>query len=272
MCQILVSLDNMNANYILETFFNQSQPNILSSGHGILYKNGNIWSCYKNFKPPFVDDTYNKMIFSTNVIAHMRQIYTQNLTPDKIRDEQIMQNTQPYKYQDTFFMHHGDLFRTVSGKQLAFQSNYNHPEFKYQIARLRTIIDIKLLENIRGNTDSELVFHLFLHYFGSFHKPISNNRNSIASSLRKTLLTLDKHGFQTTSNIVIVHDNYIAFSNIYKNSTGNSIIPLQLYIDKRNGINICSSKLIPGSVKVKQNVLYIYNITSKLITMHDLPM
>ena len=79
-----------------------------------------------------------------------------------------------------------------------------------------------------------------------------------------------KYGFQTASNIIIVHDNYIAFSNIYKNSTGKYIKPLQLYIDKRNGINICSSKIIPGSVEVKQNVLYIYNLLSKKMSLYDI--
>ena len=270
MCQILISLDNPNANDLLETLFKQSYPTFLSYGHGILHQNSNVWSSYKNFKPPFLDETYKNMTISTNVIAHMRQIYTTNLTPHQIRNEHTMQNTQPYKYQNTFFMHHGDLFRTDSGKPFIFQTNYNQPAFKLHIDRLRSLIDTKLLQNIHGNTDSELMFHVFLHFFTLSHTPISNYRNSIASSLRKTFTALHKHGFQTASNIIIAHDNYIAFSNIYINNTDKLIKPLRLYIDKRNGINICSSKLIPGSVEVKQNVLYIYNIISKRITLHNM--
>ena len=75
-------------------------------------------------------------------------------------------------------------------------------------------------------------------------------------------------GFQNASNFVIAQDNFILFSNIYKNNTKKYIHSPKLYMNENKepnnyNLTICSSKIVPDSLEIKQNSVYIYNIISK---------
>ena len=103
------------------------------------------------------------------------------------------------------------------------------------------------------------------------NKEISTNiRYHMLSSFKQTILYISNLGFQNASNFVIAQDNFILFSNIYKNNTTKYIHSPKLYMNENKepnnyNLTVCSSKIVPDSVEIKQNKVYIYNIISKIL-------
>ena len=163
-------------------------------------------------------------------------------------------------------MHHGDLFIEDSNNIKRFQQHYREPVFQKRITQTYKLLNTDFLNNILGNTDSEFIFHIFLQFLQN-KDTTANSRYNMISSFKQTIQYINQLGFQNASNIVIVQDNYIMFSNVYKNTTKNHIKSPRLYMnnDEHHGITVCSSQLVPGSTKIKQNSIYIYNILSKKV-------
>ena len=266
MCQIFITLDTTNSITLLEQFFTLSETKPLKDGYGIIIKENNNWVVNKSVNPPYIDKTYKKLLKSNIIIAHLRQIYKTNMTTIAIKNEKTIENTHPFSYQNIYFMHHGDLFMDDSNIIKRYQQHYREPVFQNKISQAYKLISSKLLNNITGNTDSEMIFHIFLQFL--YNKDnTSNTRVNMVSSFKQTIEYINHLDFQNSSNIVIVKDNYVLFSNIYKNTTKRYIKPLSLYMskDKYNKITICSSKLIPESNEIKQNSIYIFNTISKKV-------
>ena len=266
MCQIFITLDTTNSITLLEQFFTLSETKPLKDGYGIIIKNNNNWVVNKSVNPPYIDKTYKKLLKSNIIIAHLRQIYKTNMTTIAIKNEKTIENTHPFSYQNIYCMHHGDLFMDDSNIIKRYQQHYREPVFQNKISQAYKLISSKLLNNITGNTDSEIIFHIFLQFL--YNKDnTSNTRVNMVSSFKQTIEYINHLDFQNSSNIVIVKDNYVLFSNIYKNTTKRYIKPLSLYMskDKYNKITICSSKLIPESTEIKQNSIYIFNTISKKV-------
>lgn len=266
MCQIFITLDTTNSITLLEQFFTLSETKPLKDGYGIIIKNNNNWVVNKSVNPPYIDKTYKKLLKSNIIIAHLRQIYKTNMTTIAIKNEKTIENTHPFSYQNIYCMHHGDLFMDDSNIIKRYQQHYREPVFQNKISQAYKLISSKLLNNITGNTDSEIIFHIFLQFL--YNKDnTSNTRVNMVSSFKQTIEYINHLDFQNSSNIVIVKDNYVLFSNIYKNTTKRYIKPLSLYMskDKYNKITICSSKLIPESNEIKQNSIYIFNTISKKV-------
>lgn len=124
MCQIFITLGTNNASTLLEKFFKFSKSKPLKDGYGIITKNKNDWHLNKSIKPPYIDDSYKKILNSNFIIAHLRQIYKENMTNNAIQKETIIQNTHPFVYRNIYFMHHGDLFLENSNIIKRFQQYY----------------------------------------------------------------------------------------------------------------------------------------------------
>ena len=266
MCQIFITLDTTNAITLLEKFFTLSKSNPLKDGYGLITKDSNDWILSKSINPPYINKEYKQILNSNFIIAHLRQIYKENVTTEAIRKEKTIENTHPFIYHNIYFMHHGDLFIEDSNNIKRFQQHYREPVFQKRITQTYKLLNTNLLNNILGNTDSEFIFHIFLQYLQN-KDTTANSRYNMISSFKQTTQYINQLGFQNASNIVIVQDNYIMFSTVYKNTTQKHIKSPRLYMNKDNhtGVTICSSKIAPGLIKIKQNSIYIYNILSKKV-------
>lgn len=267
MCQIFITLNTNNASILLEKFFKLSNSKPLKDGYGIITKNKNDWQLNKSIKPPYLDDSYKKILNSKFIIAHLRQIYKENMTNNAIKKETIIQNTHPFVYHNIYFMHHGDLFLENSNIIKRFQQYYKEPVFQNIINNVHDSFSNKIINNISGNTDSEFIFHIFLQFLHNKDKKM-NMRYNMLSSFKQTIEYITNLGFQNASNFVIAQDNFILFSNIYKNNTKKYIHSPKLYMNENKepnnyNLTVCSSKIVPGTIQIKQNSVYIYNIISK---------
>lgn len=260
MCLILIALDNPNAKTLLEKFMSKSTPYDLRHGYGILHKNNKEWVSCKTTEPPFVDKQYKSTAASSNIIAHLRRIYTYNMDCRHIEAQHNIANTQPYVYKNLYFMHQGDLLVPESGTIRKFQMYYKTPSFQSKINKLMNIIGRDLSKHIHGNTDSELWFHLFLHHYLK-NKSHKLSRDQIANAFINSIHDIEAAGFQNNSNIVFAHENYIMFANIYRTDhifstiygTGEKIHMdvANLYADLNEGISVCSTRLKPSYQKNK---------------------
>ncbi len=119
-------------------------------------------------------------------------------------------NTQPFRYQQWMFMHNGYIldFATTARSQL------------------RHILDHEFEDNIHGNTDSEYIFALILHYMKD---------NSVTEAIEKTFNTLSEiigEG-RALLNIMLTDGN-----QIYATSYAiNGLCPTLYYGKGINGFN-----------------------------------
>jgi predicted glutamine amidotransferase len=270
MCQLFLALDvTSDAIALLSQFFAQSKTKPLKHGYGIVTRQSSGWVAYKSTTTPVIDTAYNTIVESNIIIAHLRQIYTKNMTAIEIKNEQILTNTQAFNHNNIYFMHHGDLFIRGSNEMLRFQQSYMTKEFQTCIQKLKSVLSKILLRNIHGNTDSELIFHIFLHFFYAKDKP-EKILSNILTAWRKTLKLISDTGFQTASNFAIVIQNYVLFSNVYHNSSGVSLKQVDLYVSIDEDFIACSSKIIPSMKLSERNRTYVYNILSKNLHIFDI--
>jgi len=279
MCIIFIALDNPNAESLLEKFMSKSTPYDLRHGYGILHKNSKEWISSKTTEPPFVDKLYKTVAKSSNIIAHLRRIYTYNVDCRHIEAEHNIVNTQPHVYKNMYFMHQGNLLVPESGTIRKFQMYYKTPSFQVKINKIINIIGPSLSKQIQGNTDSELWLYLFVHHLLK-NKSHKLSRDQIAAAFTNSIHDIESAGFQNNSNIVFAHENYIMFANIYKTDhifstiygTGERIHMdvANLYADVSDGVAVCSTRLKPSYQKIKQNKIYIYNLLSKKLSEHDI--
>lgn len=272
MCLIFLTLNNDNPTDLLEKFMSKSNQNYLQYGYGILHNTNKNWKSYKTIEPPYNDDTYTKYSQSSNMIAHLRQIYTNEKTSKKdIQFEHTIENTHPFRYKNMYFMQHGDLLLDINGMTHIFQKYFRLNTFQTKIKHICDKIGNKLTKHMQGHTDSELWFHLILHYY------INDNsskgvRDRLTDAFINSLRDINTVGFQYRSNIVFVHENYIMFSSVYKNTSTSCVRPVFLYADRKDNLSICSTKLTSNYKLLPQNKVYIYNILSKKLSSRDISM
>lgn len=272
MCLLFFTLNNDKPTDVLEKFMSKSNNNDLHYGYGILYTMNQSWKSYKTIEPPYNDDTYTKYSQSPNMIVHLRQIYTdQKMSKKDIQFEHTIENTHPFRYKNMYFMQHGDLLLDINGMTHIFQKYFRLNNFQTKIKYIHDKIGNKLTKHMQGHTDSELWFYLILHYYTT-NNSSKSVRDRLIDAFINSLRDINTVGFQYRSNIVFVHENYIMFSNVYKNTASSRVRPVLLYADMKNDLSVCSTKLTSNYKLLPRNKVYIYNILSKKLTSHDISM
>ena len=125
------------------SMLNQSIKN--QDGWGISYFSDGKSEVIKNIESAYVDKRFirtSSEITSNTILSHIR-----NATQGKLD----RYNTQPFKYKDWVFAHNGNL--------------KNFPVIKKELI---SKIDKKLQKNIKGNTDSEVIFNILLSKMNKF--------------------------------------------------------------------------------------------------------
>ena len=255
MCRLLLIINNKLDKNIIKKFLKQSilikntpgieykyDKNFHKQGYGFAWKSDKKWNIYK--KPLcFSEDKYNDEILNkitknklSNkiLIGHIRS--NKNL-PFKKK----LTNTHPFKYEENIWCHNGIIEDFV--------------EFKKN-----NMINIKkeYISNIKGNTDSEFIFYLFLSLL---------NNNNINDATILFFNILNKYNKKISANIIFSNNKYVLVSRyINKNNIGPS-----LYYSTDNNFIISSEPITSNYDIVKNNSAILFDYQeNRIINKFDL--
>jgi predicted glutamine amidotransferase len=280
MCRLFFSLTKSSRNNEpkrqLLNFFDKCEEEDIKDGFGLSWYNNNNWHAYK--KPlHYREDphVFKKVdnISSKVILAHARNINKVNMTKLRVAKERCLENTHPILYKDTIFMHHGDLLLETQDKLKNFQQFKHLPEFKAKIRDLITLLDASMLQDIKGNTDSELLLFLFLSIkkFVSLENPNIDEDEIILHSLKKMVKLIKDTKLVNRSNIILAHNDYILIAKILKHDSKIVSHSIDLFIENiPNGIIISSCKLSPNMKNMKNNTAIIINHKKNSIKTYNI--
>ena len=215
-----------------------SKLNIDGFGFSWLDNENNFLS-YKNSIPIHQDHNLknlSKVIESEILIFHLRANLLKCVSP------LTHLNCHPFIFENICFVHNGCIFNFQSTKQYLYEN-----------------IDINLRNNILGNTDSEIIFYLYL----SFYKKSKNIRKALLemiSFLNK--IKIGNKNLKMLLNIGIIFEDKSIFCR-YGNC--ENIEPLSLYYNENENI-ICSEPIDDDKkykIFPKNNILSVYKIKNE---------
>lgn len=278
MCQLFLSVRRKNTRSLLQKFLKKSETENLKDGFGISWiSETGLWRTYKKPIAAF-EDSKIPDIDSKLVLAHLRYIDKNTMTTSEIKEEIGLQNTHPFTYKNWIFAHHGDLFFKVRGKLERFHVCRREPSVQNTISKLYPFISPKHQKLIKGDTDSELLFHLFLSILedsftmfvvspqkstvqrtSDFWSNLDPNekRDAMMHSFAKMMDILKKNKIENSSNFILANGDCVLIANVYSNDTTLPLKRVDLFIDDVNGTLISSSKMTDGSKKIKSNSVFI---------------
>ena len=261
MCKLYFSFQYSNSKKLLKEFLKKSNEEHLEYGYGISWYNEN-WNTYKCNCFHMTDPNNKKLIKdidSKTIMAHIRNIYHENMTPEQIYNELKIENTHPFQHENYLFMHHGDLFLEYNNDLNNYQLRHNDKEFKNVIKKVIKNISPEIKKYIKGNTDSEIMFYLLL----SIQKDLQqkyDEKNAIVNSFLILNRMLSNYGISNSSNIIFANNNYIFIAKIYSNNSTKTLKNPDLFIDIDGGILISNRKIIRKMKEFEKNMLYVIDI------------
>ena len=209
-----------------------------ADGFGIAWANKNLFFMYKSSLPIWNDINLipvTKNLSSKLILANVRSA----TLPDNVS----YNNTHPFKYKNFLFSHNG------------FIKNFNFSHKK----KILKNIDSELLSSLKGNTDSEYIFFLFLHAY----QKIKN----ISKAIYETIKILERICNQAMLNFLIAYQTK-SKQEIYATKYAINLTPPSLYyfIDKKNNIFVSSEKLDNNNwISIQEHTL-IKCVNKKIIT------
>lgn len=287
MCKFFFSYNHGNSKKLLSDFLLHGNEEHLEYGYGIgwqrdvqrdvqrVMKQESKWKTYKCNCFHMTDPKSQKVldkIDSNVIVAHIRNIYHENMTPKQIADELNPHNVHPFTYGDAIFMHHGDLFMDYNNELNAFQLNRQASQFKRAISSVMKIV-LPKFKKLIGKTDSELMFYLLLSIQQSL---IDSNKSTLDAALAQSFYILNNimtdAGISNSSNIFFSTGDYIAVAKIYKNNSKHEMKSPKFFYsrDRHGGILFSNVKLVPNVKDVEQNTLYIINTKTNNMCVYRL--
>ena len=197
----------------LTEYPNPRDHHINVDGFGLCWYKKNITTpcLYVNTMPPWNDRNLLNLSNYINTdlfFAHVRGIkpFTKNTFVHEY-------NCHPFCYKNISWMHNGDISTPILLKKYVFENLSN-----------------ELLVNIKGNTDSEYAFHLFLN---QLLKKTNQNLSNIKKweiSLKETIKIIDKLTKGVSSMNFCVTDGTIIVCSRYISININNEKPPSMYI------------------------------------------
>jgi predicted glutamine amidotransferase len=261
MCKLFFSFHYPNSKKLLRDFLNQGNSEHLQYGYGLGWQLDNNWKTYKCNCFHMTDPNSKKIIKdidSSIILGHIRNIYHENMTPDQLCDEIRVENTHPFQYKDSIFIHHGDLFLQYNGDLKNYQLGHADAPFKKAIKAIMSHMLPEFRKQIKGTTDSEILFYLLL----SIQKTLTDEKKldkkiACVSSIYILSSILDSVGISNSSNIIFTNAEYVFAFKIYKNNSTMKLKNPDFFISERKGGLLFSNfKLQPSITVVEKNVLY----------------
>jgi glutamine amidotransferase len=251
MCRLFLSITSKNIINKLYSFLSQSihpqkyTPLLNNYRDGTLHKHGFGLAWYekkslKFYKSPLI---YTEDLNINNVISNLKSNIIFGHIRQKTESNTCYDNTHPFYYNNQIFMHNGKIKDFIKHKDLII---------KY--------IDPKYLFFIKGYTDSEVLFYLFL----TFNENISNPKLAM-----KTIFDLFKYlDIELTANIIYANENLILVTRYLVYNENNYVekqIAPSLYIDYSDGIIISSEPFTNNWELIKENTIFIIDIKNSNI-------
>ncbi len=202
-----------------------------ADGFGIGWVSKKKFFVYKNILPIWNDsnlEAITKNISSNFILANVRSATEAN--------DLSFNNTHPFKYKDFIFSHNG------------FIKNFND-KCKQKIINY---ISSDLFSKIKGTTDSEYIFYLFIMIY--------KKANNIPRAIKETLKFLKQSCKEAMVNILLARNKNNQIS-IYATKYAINLNPPSLYYLKENDQNllISSEKLDERIwISIKNNSLIEY--------------
>lgn len=242
MCRFVVFLNNLELKknhvdkFLSQAYQKKNTPgldndrdfNYHKDGYGFLFFQDNKWSVYKSSL--MYKDDINKKFIQKRIIESELLVGHIRATKYHFADDICYNNTHPFWYKNNFWVHNGSA------------TPLDYKLFKSQINK-------KYLPHIKGKTDSELMFYIFLTI-------LDKNVNLIKSW--KIFLNLLESFYQNyqiiiSANLVYCNSETIIVSRFINNNED----PPSLYFD--------SNKLIISSEPITDNYQIIDRNTSLFV-------
>jgi len=259
-------------------------------GFGLAWQNpSNKWQLYKSHKKyteiSDLDKTIHKIDKNDDiVIGHIRRA-----TDGK----PAIENSHPFLYQNQLFLQNGEI-----------------TDFKTHRNKLIMEVDSDLLKHVKGETDTELLFYMFLTIkrrltqTQRLTQKLFNDaaEKIIAESFRELFHIFTKQNIKISANIIYANDKYavitryryysgrnkgedevtdtetVAFGTEAKVSDKiasgfnqkNTHLPPSLYYDTSHGLLITSEPITPHFKLFPENTMIIVEMVTPIFTVLDI--
>lgn len=248
MCRLLIvlnySINNLKYidTFLLQSITEKNTPGLDNNrdfnyhldGYGFIFYISDKISIYKSSLMYKNDNNFNfiksKIKDSQLIIAHIRA------TKTEFNDNICYNNTHPFWFKDNYWCHNGSI------------NPFNE---KY----LLQFVDEKFKKNIIGNTDSEILFYIFLS--------IKNKVKEVKEAwfnFFSLLKDFKNNNFIISANIIYSNKDILFVSRFINNDE----TPPSLYFDEINKI-ISSEPITDNYSLVKNNSYIMYDIKNKNI-------
>jgi glutamine amidotransferase len=209
-------------------------------GYGFAWRNSNNvkWNAYKSpmlyKKDPWIKTHIKDIAQSPIIIGHIR---------NKTIGESKIENTHPFVYENQIFVHNGFI-----------------ENFEMHRNKLLRKIAAKYKPHIKGETDSEVLFYLFLTICDKVTE--NNDTNKYKIAFEKMFSSLKRMKLHFFANIIYANDkiSVITRYSFFPNKT-----QLSLYLDISNGILITSEPITPNSVEIEEDSVIVIQIENHLL-------
>lgn len=268
MCKLFLSFHYPTAKALIKKFLKHGNEEHLEYGYGIgsIPNKKEEWEIYKCNCFHMTDPNAKKVLDNMNsaiMVGHIRNIYHENMSPQQICDEIRIENTHPFKFGDSIFMHHGDLFLEYKDELNNYQLGHNDKQFKTAVSGLKKHIYSDLKKQIKGKTDSELLFYILLSIQSNLISEHSfTEKDAIIKSFIVLNVITDKLKISNSSNIIFANKQYIAVAKIHRNNSNKELKNPDLFMKQNHsgGIYFSNLKLSNSTQLVEKNTLYIIDI------------
>jgi predicted glutamine amidotransferase len=179
--------------------------------------------------------------------THIQDIAKAPIIIGHIRNRTIgeskIENTHPFVYQRHVFFHNGLI-----------------ANFETHRVRLLRKIAPKYKYHIKGETDSEVLFYLFLTICDNMNE--DNELQKYRKSIEKMFSALKRMKLQFFANIIYSNDK---LSVVTRYACFPNMTQLSLYLDISDGILITSEPITPNSIEVEEGSIMVIHIENHLV-------
>jgi len=211
-------------------------------GFGFAWLNEN--NLFEIYKQPYLfnqDSNLNNIMINMPtqlIIGHIRA---------KSNSDKSYNNTHPFYYNDYIFTHNGFI------KNFLLHKN-----------ELLKYINTRYINLIKGETDSELLFYLYLSFL--------DLENDYIQSIKDLFFLLKYLNIEITANFIFGTPTHVLVTRyiIYNQDSYDQIqYPPSLYIDNQDGIIVSSEPITDNWTLIKENSILLFHIKNSKIIYYE---
>ena len=197
-----------------------------ADGFGIGWLKNDFLGLYKNDLPIWNDLNLN---YITNSISS--ELVIGNVRSATFQENLGFINTHPFHYENLLFSHNGFIGKFTDDTKSALKSH----------------LDSFYLNQIKGSTDSELIFFLIIQFL--------RNTNDLKRSIKKSIKIIKENSESSMLNFLIATHDTKGNKKLYATKFGLNAKPPSLYYNfiKEQGYLISSEKLNNSNWKKIEN-------------------